>query len=213
MYSTRLSATFSPKLGVLLVLNELGAKLVTLLRVCIVACVAKLVPNSFESHVKWWQIQVVIGLLAVDLPEPLWQITRNPFKTPSLRMNRNSSRLAFKSASACPPFLHSARSLARRNMDTTCFRETAHFPPREQPKSFSIDWILSSGHRKPALDSHSVYTQPTVIMRGALFPALTNGPFVAAFGSACVYAPHFSHHQSAAYRHSETRLHDGKSNI
>ncbi|KAF4091272.1 hypothetical protein AMELA_G00035040 [Ameiurus melas] len=128
-------------------------------------------------------------------------------------MNRNSSLLAFKSASACPPFLHSARSLARRNMDTTCFRGAAHFPPREQPKSFSIDWILSSGHRQPALDSHSVYTQPKVIIRGALFPALTNRPFVAAFGSACVYAPHFSHRASAAYRDIETRLHDGHHSV
>ncbi|MCJ8734200.1 hypothetical protein PDJAM_G00232730 [Pangasius djambal] len=117
--------------------------------------------------------------------------------------------LAVKSASAFPPFLHSAQSLSRRNMDTTWFRGPALFPPREQPKSFSIDWILSSGPRKPAPDSHTAYTQPKVIMRGALFPAFTNRPFVAALGSACVYSPHFYHRQNAAYRNTETRLHDG----
>lgn len=151
-------------------------------------------------------------MLAVDLPEPLRQITRNPFKIPSLReWKRNSLMLAFKSARAFPPFLHSAQSLSGRNMDTTCFRGTAHFPPRQQPKSFSIDWILSSGHRKPALDSHIAYTQPKVIMRGALFPAR---PFVTAFGSgACVYAPHFYHRQNAAYRNIETPRHHGKTDI
>ncbi|KAG7329313.1 hypothetical protein KOW79_007487 [Hemibagrus wyckioides] len=120
--------------------------------------------------------------------------------------------LPFKSASAFPPFLHSAQSLSRRNMDTTCFR-AAHFPPRAQPKSFSIDWILSSGHRKPTVDSHIAYTQPKVLMRGALFPALTNRPFVAAFGSACVYPPHFYHRQNPAFRNTETRLHDGHQSV
>lgn len=126
---------------------------------------------------------------------------------------RNSLMLAFKSASAFPPCLHSALSLSRRNMDTTCFTGTVHFPPQAQPKSFSVDWILSSGHRKPAFDNHAAYTQPQVIMRGALFPAVTNRPFVAAFGSACVYAPHFYHRHNAAYRYTETQLPDGKNNM
>ncbi|KAM9470962.1 empty spiracles homeobox 3 [Clarias gariepinus] len=118
--------------------------------------------------------------------------------------------LAFKSASAFPPLLHSAQSLSSRNMDSTCFRETARYSSREQPKSFSIDWILSSGQRKPTLGSNLYdYTQPKVLMRGALHPESVYRPFVAAFGSACVYAPHFYHRQNASYRNTEARLHYG----
>ncbi|TSK28147.1 Homeobox protein not2 [Bagarius yarrelli] len=122
--------------------------------------------------------------------------------------------LQFKSASAFPPCLHSAQSLSRRNMDTTFFQATAHFPPRAPPKSFSIDWILSSGHRKPSFDTHIAYTQPKVIMRGGLFPAsTTNRPFVGAFGSACVHAPQFYYEQNAAFRNIDTRLYDGHQSV
>ncbi|GAA6099168.1 homeobox protein engrailed-like ceh-16 [Tachysurus ichikawai] len=98
-------------------------------------------------------------------------------------------------------------------MDTTCFRATAHFPPRAQPKSFSIDWILSSGHREPALDRHMAFTQPKVFMRGAFFPALTNRPFVAAFSSGCVFTPDFYHRHNPAFGYAETRLHDGQQSV
>ncbi|KAI5105293.1 notochord homeobox [Silurus meridionalis] len=95
-------------------------------------------------------------------------------------------------------------------MDTTCCRGTPRFPLRAPANTFSIDYILSSGHRKPTADIQEAYTQPKVIMRGALFPTFTTRPFVGAFGSACVYAPHVYHHrQNAAYRHTERRLPDG----
>ncbi|XP_060782715.1 empty spiracles homeobox 3 [Neoarius graeffei] len=128
-------------------------------------------------------------------------ISRNPFKIQSLtEWKRNSLMLGFKSARAFPPCLHSAHSPSGRTMDTPCFRATAHFPPRPQPKSFSIDWILSSGHRKPALDSQTVCTPPQLIMRGALFPAR---PFGFGFEpGACVYTSHFYHRQNAAYRNT-----------
>lgn len=142
-------------------------------------------------------------------PESVLQIS-NPFKNPVSEKGCETLMLLFKSASAFPPFSHSAQSLSRRNMDTTCFRATAHFPPRAQPKSFSIDWILSSGQRKTPLDTRIAYTQPDIVMREAFLPALTNRPFVAAFGSACVYAPHFYHRRDDAFRNIESRLHAGK---
>lgn len=157
----------------------------------------------------------LIGQLALDLPSLDDKSPVIPLKPRLGEDKRKSLMHAFKSASVFPPFLHSAQSLSRRNMDTTCFRGAPRFPPRAQPNSFSIDWILSSGHRKPGLGGPCAYTQPHVLVRGAFCPSGTNRPLAAAasFGPACVYTPHFYHRHSAAYRNTPVRLQDGKTNM
>ncbi|XP_062855713.1 brain-specific homeobox protein homolog [Trichomycterus rosablanca] len=104
--------------------------------------------------------------------------------------------------------LHSALSLSTSDMDTSCYRGTGHLPAKEQPKNFSIDWILSSAPRKPELHDQSEFARPKVYTHDYLLPMMSYRPG-AAYGAA--HVPHIHHRQ--VYTSSSLQLqlmHNGK---